>query len=108
MRPNSKTLDEMDKFPEMRNFYIVMDNVPIYTSQDITNLIETRGYRAIYLPPYSPELNTIEDFWSVVKNSVKRSVFQETEDLKTRISKASESVSTKTLHNIAQKSVENF
>lgn len=67
----------LKKFPEMRNFYIVMDNAPIHIPQDITNLIETRDYRAIYLPPYSPELNTIEDFWSVVKNSVKRSVFQE-------------------------------
>lgn len=108
MKLISKTLDEMDRFPEIRNFYIVMGNAPIHTSQDITNLIETRGYRAIYLPPYSPELNTIEDFWSVVKNSVKRSVFQETEGLKTRISEANESVSIKTLHNIAQKSVENF
>lgn len=108
MRFISKTLDEMDKFPEMNNFYIMMDNAPIHTSQDITNMIEARGYRAIYLPPYSPELNPIENFWSILKGAVKRSVFQEAEDLKTRISKASESVSRKTLHNIAQHSVENF
>ncbi|KAG0741530.1 hypothetical protein G6F29_010666 [Rhizopus arrhizus] len=104
----SKTLDEMNKFPEKRNFYIVMDNAPIHTSQDITNLIEIRDYEAIYLPPYSSELNSIENFWSVVKNSIKRSVFQETEDLKTRISEVSQSVSRKTLHNITQHSVENF
>jgi transposase len=91
----SKTLDEMD-------------NAPIYTLGDITRLIEARGYRAMYLPPYSPELNPIENFWSVVKNSVKTSAFQKTEDLKTRISEASEYISRKTLHNIAQHSVENF
>ncbi|KAG0929919.1 hypothetical protein G6F57_012241 [Rhizopus arrhizus] len=56
-----KTLDELDKVPEMRNFYI-MDNTPIQTSENITKLIETRGYRAIHLPSYSPELYSIENF----------------------------------------------
>lgn len=41
----SKMLDQIDRFPKMRNFYIVMDNAPIHASQDITNLIETRDYR---------------------------------------------------------------
>ncbi|KAG2215958.1 hypothetical protein INT45_010102 [Circinella minor] len=104
----SKTLDEMDKFPEMSNYYIIMDNVPIHTSHDITRMIETRGYRALYLPPYSPELNPIENFWSILKGTVKRSMFEETEDLKTRISEASESISRKSLCNIAQHSINNF
>ena len=29
--------------------------------------IEGRGYRVMYLPPYSPELNAIENFWAIVK-----------------------------------------
>lgn len=62
MRFISKTLDEMGKFPEMKDFYIVMDNAPIHTSQDITTIIKARSYKAIYLPPYSPELNPIENF----------------------------------------------
>lgn len=41
----SKTLDEMDKFPEMANFYVVMDNAPIHTSHKITKTIQARGYR---------------------------------------------------------------
>ncbi|KAI8322007.1 hypothetical protein EDC96DRAFT_248649 [Choanephora cucurbitarum] len=35
----------MDKFPEIENFYIVMDNTPIHTSDNIKNLIEARDYR---------------------------------------------------------------
>jgi hypothetical protein len=108
MRFISKTLDEMDKFPEMKGFYIVMDNAPIHTSQDITTMIEARGYKAIYLPPYSPELNPIENFWSIVKGAVKRSQFQDTEDLKTRITEAGRSVSRKALHKIANHPVNNF
>lgn len=108
MRFVSKTLDEMDKFPEMTNFYIVMDNAPIHTSHEITRMIEARGYRAIYLPPYSPELNPVENFWSSLKGTVKRGIFADTEDLKTRIAEASKSISRKTLHNITQHSVDSF
>ncbi|KAG1139223.1 hypothetical protein G6F38_009988 [Rhizopus arrhizus] len=72
MRFVAKTLDEMDKFPEMKGFYIVMDNALIHTSQDITTMIEARGYKAVYLPPYSPEFNPIENFWLIVKGAVKR------------------------------------
>lgn len=98
----------MDQFPEMKNFYIIMDNAPIHMSDSITSFIKMRGYRAIYLPPYSPEINPIENFWSAIENSVKRSVFKETEDLKTRIAEASSGVSRTTLYNIANHSVNNF
>ncbi|KAL1934729.1 hypothetical protein VTP01DRAFT_6911 [Rhizomucor pusillus] len=47
--------------------------------------ITSRGYRYVYLPSYSPELNPIEQFWSVVKSKVKRSRFLEKETLTTRI-----------------------
>ncbi len=87
-----KTLNEMDKTPLMNGFYIVMDNVPIHTHNDIDELITSRGYRSIYLPPHSPELNPIEQFWSVVKNKVKRGTFSDDEDLKTRIADACNNV----------------
>ncbi|KAG1580080.1 hypothetical protein G6F48_010694 [Rhizopus delemar] len=48
----------------------------------------TRGDRSIYLHPYSPELNPIEQFWSAVKNKVKRGAFSDNEDLKTRTTEA--------------------
>ncbi|KAG1642430.1 hypothetical protein G6F44_004837 [Rhizopus delemar] len=54
--------------------------------------IESRGYRCAYLPSYSPELNPIEQFWSVVQIKVKRNKFLEIETLMTRISKASNSL----------------
>lgn len=88
------------------NLYI-KDNGPIHASQSITSLIELRDYRAISFPPYSPELNPIENLWLVIKNSMERSVFRETEDSKTRINEVGESISRKT-PNITQHSVNNF
>jgi hypothetical protein len=49
-----KSLNEMDKSPLMNGFFIVMDNTPIYTHNDIDRLITSRGYRSIYLPPIPP------------------------------------------------------
>lgn len=61
-------MDEIDCFPELKGHCIVMDNAPIHTAKDIDELITKRGYKSIYLPPYSPELNPIEQLWAIVKN----------------------------------------
>ncbi|CEG75084.1 hypothetical protein RMATCC62417_10190 [Rhizopus microsporus] len=57
------TLDEMDKHPHMKGHYVVMDNAHIHTHENI-KYIEYRGYKCVYLPTYSPELNPIEQFWA--------------------------------------------
>ena len=93
---------------ELKGFYLVMDNAPIHTHEAIDNLVTSRGYRCIYLPPYSPELNPIEQFWAIVKNSVKRSKFDATEDLHTRITEACNNVPQTTLRNCIQHSVNVF
>jgi transposase len=69
-----------------------MDNALIHIYIDIDELITSRGYRSIYLPPYSPQLNPIEQFWSVVNNKVKRGTFSDNEDLKTRIAEVCNNV----------------
>jgi transposase len=101
-------MNEMDRFTEMKGYYIVMDNAPIHTSQEISAMVADRGYRSVYLPPYSPELNPIEKFWTIVKNKVKRSQFNDTEDLITRISEACNSVPPKHLRAFVQHSVNVF
>jgi transposase len=35
-----------------------------------TALIEEAGCKLIYLPPYSPDLNPIERFWSWLKKKI--------------------------------------
>ncbi|EIE86165.1 hypothetical protein RO3G_10876 [Rhizopus delemar RA 99-880] len=51
------TLDEMDKYSEMKGHYLIIDNTPIHSSFDIGKYIHSGRYRYVYIPPYSPELN---------------------------------------------------
>jgi transposase len=76
------TLDEMDKYPHMKGHCIVMDNAPIHAYEKIKKYIEYRGYKCVYLPTYSPELNPIEQFWSVAKSEVKRHRFLQEDSIK--------------------------
>jgi hypothetical protein len=103
----SNLLDEMDKFSEMLSFYIVMDNAPIH-APTVDEMIKRRGYRGIHFPKYSPELNPIEQFWAVLKNKVKRSQFSDVEDLRSRITEASQEISIQTIRNIISHSVNCF
>ncbi len=49
-----------------------MDNCSIHKSNKIKELIEEAEYRLIFLPPYSPDLNPIENYWVVMKNQIKK------------------------------------
>ncbi|KAG1489113.1 hypothetical protein G6F47_012156 [Rhizopus delemar] len=86
------TLDVLDNHEEFKGHYIVMDDAPIHTSKDIERYITSRGYSCIYLPPYSPELNPIEQFWSVVKSKLKREKILEKETISSRIKEACNSI----------------
>ncbi|KAG1473660.1 hypothetical protein G6F56_000829 [Rhizopus delemar] len=80
----SSVLDVMDRHEEFKH-YLIMDNAPIHKHQDIINLIESRDYKCVCMPPYSPELNPIEQFWSVCKSKLKREQLLEEETLTSRI-----------------------
>jgi transposase len=50
---------------------VVWDNSSIHTGKEIEKAIANAGARLIYLPPYSPDFNPIENFWSKVKNTLR-------------------------------------
>ncbi|KAG0755377.1 hypothetical protein G6F61_010362 [Rhizopus arrhizus] len=64
------------------------DNSSIHTHEDIQKHIEIHGYGCVYLPPYSPELNSIGRFWSVCKSKLKREQPLDEETPTTRIADA--------------------
>ena len=46
---------------------LIMDNLPAHKSPRITLAVERAGCSLVYLPPYSPDFNPIENMWSKVK-----------------------------------------
>ena len=46
---------------------VVMDNLQPHKAAGVRRMIEAAGATLLYLPPYSPDLNPIENMWSKVK-----------------------------------------
>jgi len=51
---------------------VVMDNLSSHKVSGIEEMILARGARLEYLPPYSPDLNPIEQCWSKVKTFLRK------------------------------------
>lgn len=47
---------------------VVMDNLSSHKVAGIREMVEAAGAQVWYLPPYSPDLNPIEQMWSKVKS----------------------------------------
>lgn len=51
---------------------VVMDNLSAHKGERVKELIESRGCELLYLPPYSPDLNPIEEAFSKVKGLLRK------------------------------------
>jgi transposase len=50
---------------------VILDNLATHKVRGVREAIETAGARLLYLPPYSPDFNPIENMWSKVKQSLR-------------------------------------
>ena len=46
---------------------VILDNLGAHKVEGVRRLIEGRGAQLLYLPPYSPDFNPIEQAWSKLK-----------------------------------------
>lgn len=51
---------------------IVMDNASFHSKKRLFCAAQAAGCRLLFLPPYSPELNPIENFWSWLKRFLRK------------------------------------
>jgi transposase len=59
--------------PVLRKRHVViMDNVAFHQVCGVREAIEATGAKLIYLPPYSPDLNPIEQMWGKIKNYLRK------------------------------------
>jgi transposase len=51
---------------------LVMDNCKVHKVTDITKPLTDKGIKILFLPPYSPDLNPIENVWSTMKSYLRK------------------------------------
>ncbi len=51
---------------------VVMDNLSAHKGARVKEIIEGRGCKIVYLPPYSPDFNPIEQAFSKIKGLMRR------------------------------------
>jgi len=80
-----------------RGDIVFMDNNPIHKLDEIEDAIAAAGAWVLFLPPYSPDLNPIENCWSKVKNMLRSLKPRTLDDLLAALTEAFASI---TLHDI--------
>jgi len=61
----------MNSYPA-KHSVLVMDNARIHHNDDLVAAVEEIGGRVLYLPPYSPDFNSIETAFLALKSWLKR------------------------------------
>lgn len=51
---------------------VVLDNASFHKNSNIELILDKKNCKVLYLPPYSPDLNPIEESWSPLKNDLKK------------------------------------
>jgi|SRR5215210_1182615 len=60
---------------------VVMDNLTAHKGERVKELIEQRGCELLYLPPYSPDFNPIEEAFAKIKGLIRKAEARSREGL---------------------------
>ena len=78
---------------------VVMDNLSAHKVKGIQEIIEAAGARVIYLSPYSPDFNPIENSWSKLKEILRSLIISSRDSLEIALKEALELISLKDIQN---------
>ena len=67
---------------------VIMDNLSTHRVAGVQQLIAATGARLVYLPPYSPDFNPIEQAWSKIKQLLRSAKARSVEALASAIAEA--------------------
>ena len=74
---------------------VVMDNLSAHKGGRVREIVEGAGCELVYLPPYSPDLNPIEEAFSKVKGLMRRAEARTREGLVEAMGRALDAVTTR-------------
>lgn len=77
---------------------LLMDNLSTHKVAGVAELVEARGARLEYLPPYSPDYNPIERCWSKVKTYLRKAKARTYRALLKALREAFETITEADLH----------
>ena len=60
---------------------VVMDNLPAHKGVAVREVIEAAGARLLFLPPYSPDFNPIENAFSKLKSLLRKAAARSIDEL---------------------------
>jgi transposase len=78
---------------------VVMDNLSAHKVMGIQETLEAAGAQVVYLSPYSPDFNPIENFWSKLKEYLRSVAARTRETLETALKTGLELISLKDIRN---------
>jgi transposase len=73
---------------------LILDNHPMHRSRRVQRFLKHHPIRYVFLPPYSPELNPIEEAWCKFKQSLKRAKARIVDSLLEAMEKAAKTITT--------------
>jgi len=66
-----KSIEDHDE-----RIFLVLDNHPAHHTKDVVELARNLNIELMFLPPYCPELNSIEALWGIIKRKVKKQLIE--------------------------------
>jgi transposase len=67
---------------------VILDNLAAHKVDGVRALVEKTGARLLYLPPYSPDFNPIEQAWSKIKQQLRAAKARTVETLESALASA--------------------
>lgn len=71
---------------------VILDNLKPHKARRVRELIEAAGSRLLFLPPYSPDMNPIEQAWSKLKTYLRGAAAHTREALEEAIAAAIDTI----------------
>ena len=71
-----------------RGDVVILDNLPAHKSVAAREAVEARGARLLFLPPYSPDFNPIENAFAKFKSRLRKAAARTIETLEAAIADA--------------------